>query len=56
LFDRLHVNNEGNFSDHLWTQFQERIKSVSRQAQAKIDEQYIFLSLRIADIVTLLLE
>ncbi|KAG2103174.1 hypothetical protein BD769DRAFT_1630901 [Suillus cothurnatus] len=40
LFDRLHVNNEGNFSDHLWTQFQERIKSVGRQAQAKIDEHF----------------
>ncbi|KAG2355123.1 hypothetical protein BDR07DRAFT_1453876 [Suillus spraguei] len=24
-FDRLHVNNEGNFSDHLWTQFQEHV-------------------------------
>ncbi|KAG2058240.1 hypothetical protein BDR06DRAFT_980503 [Suillus hirtellus] len=30
LFDRLHVNNKGNFSDHLWTQFQECIKLVSR--------------------------
>ncbi|KAG2345160.1 hypothetical protein BDR05DRAFT_975302 [Suillus weaverae] len=36
-FDRLHVNNEGNFSDHLWTQFQERIKSVGRQTQSQID-------------------
>ncbi|KAG1878522.1 hypothetical protein C8R48DRAFT_745205 [Suillus tomentosus] len=39
-FDCLHVNNEGNFSDHLWTQFQEHIKSVGRQAQAKIDEHF----------------
>ncbi|KAG2156529.1 uncharacterized protein EDB93DRAFT_1101423 [Suillus bovinus] len=39
-FDRLHVNNEGNFSDHLWTQFQEHIKLVGQQAQAKIDEHF----------------
>ncbi|KAG0703025.1 hypothetical protein DFH29DRAFT_982086 [Suillus ampliporus] len=39
-FDRLHVDNEGNFSDHLWVQFQERVKSVGRQAQSKIDEYF----------------
>ncbi|KAG2160107.1 uncharacterized protein EDB93DRAFT_1237319 [Suillus bovinus] len=39
-FDRLHVNNEGNFSDHLWTQFQEHIKSVGRQIQSEIDVHF----------------
>ncbi|KAG2160202.1 uncharacterized protein EDB93DRAFT_1261699 [Suillus bovinus] len=39
-FDRLHVNNKGNFSDHLWTQFQERIKSVGRQIQSEIDVHF----------------
>ncbi|KAG1908350.1 uncharacterized protein F5891DRAFT_1124177 [Suillus fuscotomentosus] len=39
-FDCLHINNEGNFSDHLWTQFQEHIKSVNQQALAKIDEHF----------------
>ncbi|KAG1884643.1 hypothetical protein F4604DRAFT_1878660 [Suillus subluteus] len=36
-FDRLHVNNEGNFSDHLWTQFQEHVKSIGRQTQSQIN-------------------
>ncbi|KAG1833209.1 hypothetical protein F4604DRAFT_2019034, partial [Suillus subluteus] len=39
-FDRLHVNNEGNFSDHLWTQFQEQVKSIGRRTQSKIDEYF----------------
>ncbi|KAG2159321.1 uncharacterized protein EDB93DRAFT_1237492 [Suillus bovinus] len=39
-FDHLHVNNKGNFSDHLWTQFQEHIKSIGWQTQSKIDEYF----------------
>ncbi|KAG2063088.1 hypothetical protein BDR04DRAFT_1131147 [Suillus decipiens] len=39
-FDCLHVNNEGNFSDHLWTQFQECVKSIGQQTQSQIDVHF----------------
>ncbi|KAG1888071.1 hypothetical protein F4604DRAFT_1877317 [Suillus subluteus] len=39
-FDHLHVNNEGNFSDHLWTQFQEQVKLIGQRTQSKINEYF----------------
>lgn len=40
-FDPLHVNDIGNWGTHFFEELKIRVKALGREAEAKIDEQYV---------------
>ncbi|KAG2028896.1 hypothetical protein BDR03DRAFT_1057700 [Suillus americanus] len=48
-FDCLHVNNEGNFSDHLWTQFQECVNFDSMPRWCNINHFHHVMDISFSD-------